>query len=105
MESSSDRIASANASTTEASAVPGWSRWKMLCTKARSIGRRLRRVKSASFLRRSASVGLPSPVQTNASSASRATRSGRRSANFAARSAPDEMPYISSLSVQPRAAM
>ena len=47
-------------------------------------------------LLRLARVGLPSPVQTKASSATRLTRSGWRSANSAARNAPDEAPYISS---------
>jgi hypothetical protein len=74
------------------SAQSGWSRWKIECTNARSIGRRLVFVNSGSFLRRCSSVGLPSPVHTYASSARRATRSGWRSANSAPRSAPDEMP-------------
>jgi len=46
----------------------------MLRTKARSIGRRCFDRNSASFFFRSASVGLPLPVQTNASSARRAAR-------------------------------
>ena len=68
----------------------------MLRTKARSIGRRFFDWNSGSRFLRSASVGLPSPVQTKASSASRATRSGWRWANSAAFKAPDEMPYRSS---------
>lgn len=40
-------------------------------TKARSIGRRFMLCHCGSFLRRSSSVGLPSPVHTKASSASR----------------------------------
>ena len=54
-------------------------------TKARSIGRRFLARNSGSFLRRSASVGLPSPVHTKASRARRFTRSGWRSAKAAAR--------------------
>src|SRR5439155_10850289 len=68
----------------------------MLCTNARSIGRRFLAENSGSFFLRSASVGLPSPVHTNASSARRATRSGCSWAKSAARSAPEEMPYTSS---------
>src|SRR5260221_7406618 len=68
----------------------------MLCTEARSMGLRFLDENSGSFFFRSASVGLPSPVQTNASSARRATRSGWRSAKSAARSAPEEIPYTSS---------
>ena len=86
----------ANASITLSSAVPGWSRSKIERTNLRSIGRRLVLRNSGSFLRRSTSVGLPSPVQTWASSASRFTRFGWRCANSAARNAPDEMPYTSS---------
>ena len=85
-------MASAKASITFSSAVPGWSRLKIECTKALSIGRRFLAMNSGSFLLRSASVGEPSPVHTMASSASRATISGWRSANSAARSAPEEMP-------------
>jgi hypothetical protein len=91
-ESSSSRIASANASIVALSAVPGWSRLKMLCTKARSIGRRFFAWNSGRRFLRSASVGLPSPVQTNASSARRATRSGWRWVKSAAFNAPEEMP-------------
>jgi hypothetical protein len=90
-------MASAKASTVAPSAVPGWSRLKMLRTNARSIERRFFDANSASFFLRSVSVGLPCPVQTNASSASRATRSGCRSANSAAFSAPEEIPYTRSL--------
>src|SRR5437773_7689972 len=68
----------------------------MLCTNARSIGRRFLAENSGSFFLRSASVGLPSPVHTNASSARRATRSGCAWAKSAARSAPEEMPYTRS---------
>ena len=57
-------MAVANASTVDSSAVPGWSRLKMLRTNARSIGRRFISLNCGSFLRRSASVGLPSPVHT-----------------------------------------
>jgi hypothetical protein len=85
-------MASANALTVASSAVPGWSRAKMLCTNARSIGRRFFDWNSGRRFLRSASVGLPSPVQTNASSASRATRSGWRWANSPAFNAPEEMP-------------
>ena len=84
----------AKASITSSSAVPGWSRAKMLRTKARSIGRRFFDRNSGRRLRRSASVGLPSPVHTKASRARRWTRSGWRWANSAARRAPDEMPYV-----------
>src|SRR4029453_15182211 len=66
----------------------------MLRTKARSIGRRFFSRYSGRRLRRSARVGLPCPVHTNASRARRRTRSGWRWAKSAARSAPDEMPYI-----------
>ncbi len=52
----------------------------------------LRERNSGRRCRRCSSVGLPSPVQTYASSASRATRSGWRSANAAARRAPDDIP-------------
>ena len=95
-EVSSASTASAKASTTVRSLVPGWSRVKMLCTKARSIGRRLLARYSARRFLRSASVGLPSPVHTSASSARRPTRSGWRCANNPARSAPDDAPYSSS---------
>ena len=61
-------------------------------TNLRSIGRRFLARNSGSRLLRSASVGEPSPVHTMASSASRATISGWRCANKAARNAPDEIP-------------
>ena len=64
-------MASAKASMTLSSAEPGWSRLKIECTKARSIGRRFLARNSGSFLARSASVGLPLPVHTMASRASR----------------------------------
>ena len=89
-------MASAKASIVASSAVPGWSRSKMLRTKARSIGRRFFAANSGRRLRRCSSVGLPSPVQTKASSARRATRSGWRWANRPALRAPDEIPYIKS---------
>ena len=84
--------ASAKASITFSSAVPGWSRSKIEWMNALSIGRRFLAMNSGSFLRRWSSVGEPSPVHTMASSASRATISGWRSANIAARSAPEEIP-------------
>ncbi len=59
---------------------------------------------SASRFLRSASVGLPSPVQTSASSASRCTRSGCRCANSPARNAPDDAPYRRSASRPPASA-
>src|SRR5262245_52348949 len=70
-------MASANASMTTSSAVPGWSRSKIERTNLRSIGRRFLARNSGSRLLRSASVGEPSPVHTMASSASRATIAGR----------------------------
>ena len=56
------------------------------------IGRRFLAWNSGSFFLRSASVGLPSPVHTKASSARRATRSGCCCAKSAALSAPELMP-------------
>ena len=47
---------------------------------------------ASTFLRRCSRVGEPCPVHTMASSARRATISGWRSANIAARSAPEEIP-------------
>ena len=68
------------------------SRAKIEWINALSIGRRFLVKNSGSLFRRSASVGEPSPVQTMASSARRATSVGWRCANKAARRAPDEMP-------------
>ena len=72
--------------------VPGMSRVKIEWKNARSTGRMFDARHWSSFLRRSANVGEPSPVQTNASRTSRATVSGWASANAAARSAPDDAP-------------
>jgi len=69
------------------------TRWR---PDAAEVGRRFFDWNSGRRFLRSASVGLPSPVQTKASRARRATRSGRRSANTAAFSAPEEMPYMRS---------
>ena len=59
--------ASANASTVALSAQSGWSRLKIECTNARSIGRRLLAWNSGSFLRRCCASAWPRPGASHTS--------------------------------------